>query len=195
MVGRILVVARSWAALERIDETTYRLPPLGRSGSYDVSVDGRGGIAGGGRGDVVVSLRWDTLSDGPFAVPKATTSILAGDDEVVDSYGVELRVQNLRATPVEATARAIVRAANGEAVVLDLTPIRPPCTPEGTLFFEGDKAEALAAVALGAPPFTYEVELSLDDVTHRALVTWPVDEDPVCAPCVPLLFDPPLPGL
>ncbi len=52
-----------------------------------------------------------------------------------------------------------------------------------------------AAEALGRGPYTYEVEVNLDGVVHRATATWPDDELADGGPSVPLTFDPPLPAL
>ncbi len=99
-------------------------------------------------------------------------------------------------TPAAVAARALVQAANGEASVVDFTPVRPPCQPEGSVWFRGDESQVRRVATLGPPPFTYDIELSLDGTLHRSTATWPEDVDPECAPCVPLLgFDPPLPRL
>jgi hypothetical protein len=177
------------AALKRLSDTTYRLRPLGRAGDYDVSLFGRGA------GDLYVSFRWQTPVDGPRPNPAATISIIANHDGQPASYGVSLDAQNLRATPKAVTGRVDVTSASGAQRAIDLTSTASDCEPEGTIRLGASEDEGRAAAALGPGPFTYEVALDIDGVTHHAVAHWPADEDPECSPCVPLHFDPSLPSL
>ena len=175
--------------LEQVAPTVFRLPPMGPPGDYTVDVFGRGD-----GGDVIVRFAWTTGVTGSFAKPASTLSLLADNDGAVDSYGVEFSVINLDRTPTDVTAEVEVTASNGESQTIQLVPRGEPCG-EGTLNLTAPTEDGLAAAALGDPPFTYEVSLTLDGITHEATATWPDDEDEECAPCVPLVFDPSLTGL
>lgn len=180
---------RQTETLETSGATRHRLPAIGFAGDHVVDLFGSGP-----GGDVIVSFLWSTASNGIFPVPAATASILADHDGVVDSYGVEFSLWNLATSPTEAAARATVTSESGATHSMDLKVEDFDCS-EGSLYFSAPLDEGLAAAALGDGPFTYEVVVTLDGVEHIATAAWPTDEDPECAPCVPLSFSPPLPAL
>jgi hypothetical protein len=180
---------RQTEPLERIGETKYVLRPIGLAGDYEVTLFGRGP-----GGDVFVSFRWVTLEDGALPVPEATATIVAEHDGVLDSYGAEVSVWNLAATPVEASGEVKVTAAEGGSHTFALDRENRGCW-EGTVSFTAPVEEGLAAVEAGSPPFSYEVTLVLDGQTYTGVGIWPDGVDPECAPCVTLSFDPPLPAL
>lgn len=93
--------------VEQTDDHTYVVEPAGRADTYDVTLFGRGD------GDLFVTFRWTTPFNGPMPVPAARLAVLADHDGAVDSYGVELEVSDLAATPEVATAEVTVTAANG----------------------------------------------------------------------------------
>lgn len=178
-------------ALERSDDGSFVVEPAGRAGTYDVTLTGRGE-----HGDLFVTFRWTTTTDGPLATPEARTAVLADHDGVLDSYGVELYLSNLATTPAEASATITVTSAEG--VERTLTPTRAvaECFPEGSVTWNGpNDAGKEAAEALGRGPYTYEVEVTLDGVVHRATATWPDDVVEGEEPSVSLRFEPPLPAL
>ncbi|MFQ5555858.1 MAG: hypothetical protein ACE5GC_10880, partial [Acidimicrobiia bacterium] len=84
--------------LVRIGATSHRLEPVGLAGEYEVTLFGRGP-----NGDLFVSFRWVTTVDGVLPVPAAFASIVADHDGRLDSYGVEVPVWNLAATPAAAS--------------------------------------------------------------------------------------------
>lgn len=57
--------------------------------------------------------------NGTLPTPQARLAFLANPDGPVDSYGVELELTNLAATPKQASARITVRAANGAELTFD----------------------------------------------------------------------------
>lgn len=177
-------------ALVRIHPTVFRLDPFGLAGDHDITLFGRGP-----GGDLFVSFRWTTSVDGVLPVPEATLSILADHDGEVDSYGSELLVQGLGSTPEGTGASVVVTAASGASHEIEFEAPGAGCQPDGSIWLTAPDSEGLAAAALGEPPFTYDVELRIDDAVHRAQAIWPADEDEECAPCVPLRFDPPLPAM
>ena len=152
---------RQTEPLEQIGETVHRLEPIGLAGDYEVTLFGRGP-----GGDLFVSFRWRTVTDGVMPVPAATASILADHDGAIDSYGVELSVWNLRETPSSASATVSVTADNGNSHIIEATRENSDCS-EGTLYFTAPVAEGVAAAQMGPPPFTYDVILVLEVQTYN----------------------------
>jgi hypothetical protein len=175
--------------LELADDGGFILRPAGHPATYDVTLMGRGG------GDLFVTFRWTTLQDGPLPEPTATLAVLAEHDGAVDSYGVELMLTNLAATPRQASAVITVREDGGGSVTFDAVRAKGGCWNEGTVYWDGPDERGRAAAALGDGPFTYQVEVTLDGVRHTATADWPKDELPDYGPSVALEFDPPLPAL
>lgn len=175
--------------LEATGDGTFFLRPAGFAGTYDVTLFGRG------EGDLFVTFRWTTPSDGPLPEPKARLAILAAHDGGLDSYGVELSVENLARDPRRAGATITVRAQDGEAVTFDATRSRLRCLPEGSVYWDGPDDAGRAAARLGDGPFAYEVELTLDGERYVAEATWPGDVIRGNEPSVRLDFTPELPAL
>jgi hypothetical protein len=178
------------AALQPARTGEFLLHPVGYSGTYDVELFGRGE-----GGDLFVMFRWTTPIDGPLPRPEARLALLANPDGKVDSYGVELEVNNLATSPKEALARITVRSDEGQAMTFEPTPARPPCLSEGTVYWDGPDEEGRAAAALSGKRFTYEVELTLDGIRYVATAAWPADEIVGYEPSVALQFSPGLPAL
>ncbi len=177
------------ARLEPRGDGEFVLQPAGYANTYDVTLFGRG------NGDLVVTFRWTTPTDGPLAVPEARLSVLADHDGQVDSYGVELEVTNLARTPRRVAATITVTSREGESLAFRARRSRRGCWPEGTVYWDGPDDKGLAAARLGKPPFTYKVELLLDGTRYVATATWPDDEIKGYQPSVALDFTPDLPAL
>ncbi len=176
------------ATLEPLGEGRFLLRPAGYADTYDVTLFGRGG------GDLFVTFRWTTPSDGPLPKPKARAAILADHDGGVDSYGIELALTHLAATPEEASASITVEAENGEAITFDARLARGQCG-EGSLYWDGPDDSGLAAAKLPGDRFTYRVVLRLDGERYEATATWPDDVIRGNEPSVSLDFIPDLPAL
>lgn len=174
--------------LESTDGEAFLLRPAGYADTYDVTLFGQGD------GDLVVTFRWTTPTDGTLPAPDARLAVLADHDGRVDSYGVELELTNLAHTPREASATITVRAETGEAVTFEASRAEAECLPEGTVYWDGPDDRGLAAAALGDGPFTYEVELVLDGARYLATATWPDEEIVGNEPSVGLHFTPDLPA-
>lgn len=177
------------ARAEPLDDGHFVLRPAGYTGTYDVTLFGRGG------GDLAVTFRWTTPSDGPLPEPQARLAVLADHDGKLDSYGVELMLSDLAETPKNASATITVRAANGEDVTFDAKRARGNCWGEGTVYWDGPDDEGLAAAQLHGDRFTYLVEVTLDGERHVATATWPDDVIEGNEPSVRLEFEPDLPAL
>jgi hypothetical protein len=63
------------------------------------------------------------------------------------------------------------------------------------VYWDGPADRGLAAAALGAAPFTYEVAVVLDGARYTARATWPDDVIAGNEPSVALDFQPDLPAL
>ena len=180
-------------ALQQTGPTSFRLGPAGPAGSYKVELFGRG------EGDLFVSFGWTTTVDGPMPEPQAHLGVLADNDGRVDSYGVELVLSNLAASPSTATATITVTAANGRALTFDPQPSTPSpedcATIEGLVTWYGPDQAGHEAARLGPAPFTYDVVVTLDGLAHRAHAVWPDDVIPGNEPSVALTFHPALPAL
>lgn len=103
------------APLEATSGGEFVLRPVGYANTYDVTLFGRG------NGDLFVTFRWTTPSDGRLPVPEARLAVLANHDGRVDSYGVELEVINLARTPEKASARITMRDAGDREVTFQAT--------------------------------------------------------------------------
>lgn len=182
--------------LALLTPTVHELVPQGYAGEYYVDLFGHGP-----GGDVFASFVWETTVEGKLEEPQAFASILADHDGEVDSYGVSVWVHGLASAPEEAAATVTVSAADGSSTDMSLTDRPYLCdrgegrVGGGRLHLEGSNEDGLRAAALGNPPFTYDVELTLDGSVHEAVAVWPDDESESCHPCVPLSFQPALPAL
>ncbi|WP_418057736.1 hypothetical protein [Pimelobacter simplex] len=180
--GRVLA-----APVEDLGGGWYRLRPFGPAGTYDVS------LFASGRGDMAGTLRWTMPQAGPMPTPAARLALIADHDGQPDSYGLELSVTGLAASPRQATAEIEVRAGNGRGTTITARRSRGSCV--GDLGFDGPDAPARAASRLGGFPFTMRVMLTLDGVRHVATAVYPDDEIDDNEPYVALEFTPALPGL
>ena len=164
--------------------------PVGLAGRYDVTLAG----AQEGGGDLFTTFRWDTTTDGALPEPTARAAVLADHDGALDSYGVELALTNLAATPRTAEATIEVRGETGRTVTL--VPRRQRgCQPEGSVsWLLGDRA-AHEATTLDGDTFTYRVVVVLDGAEHVATATWPDDVIEGNEPSVALDFLPALPAM
>jgi hypothetical protein len=167
----------------------YVLRPTGAADSYEVD------LFTTGAGSMSARFLWSTPTDGPLATPEASMGVIADHDGKPDSYGVELSLSNLAATPRSAEARITVTAANGDTVTFDAHRATGGCRAEGSVFFDGPDEDGRAASQLGGFPFRYDVTLKLDGSTYRSTAIYPRDEIDGNEPSVRLTFDPPLPAL
>jgi hypothetical protein len=177
--------------LRATEDGEFVLGPAGHAGTYDVTLFGD--LANGG--DLVVTFRWTTSTEGPLPEPEARLAIVTDHDGRIDSYGVELEVSNLVHTPDDASATITVRSLSGQAVTFDARQSRMRCLPEGTVYWDGPDNKGLAAAALSGDTFFYEVELVLDGDRYVGTGTWPADEIVGNEPSVALEFTPELPGV
>lgn len=175
--------------VESTGDGRFILYPAGNADTYDVTLMGRGG------GDLFVSFRWTTPADGPLPKPNARLAVLAGDDDEVLSYGVELQLRNLASTPREASAEIKVTSAEGNSHSFRATGAGGGCTAEGTVYWDGPDEDGRASTELGTAPFTYNVVVTLDGRRYRARAVWPDDVIKGNSPSVNLQFRPPLPSL
>jgi hypothetical protein len=106
---------------------------------------------------------------------------------------------NLARSPATGGATITVIAADGRSLSFPATGGRQPpqgcAATEGALYWDGPDDKGLEAAALGPPPFTYDVVVTLDGATYAARAMWPDDQIPGNEPSVALTFDPPLPAL
>ncbi len=188
--GGLARKGRSVAArVEKIDDHTHRVFPAGRAGTWHVDVFGRGESGG----DVITTFAWTTATDGDFPpVASGTAAVLADHDGVLDSYGVELGVHDLAATPTSASASIRITNEAGRSATIDLG--RPErAWQEGTVSWRRGARHAADAVSLGGTRFDYEVSLVLDGSPYTGRATWPDDTNEEITPSVPLTWTPPLP--
>lgn len=176
-------------SLEQTGNGSFRLTPAGYAGRYDVTLIGRG------NGDLFTTFTWTTPTDGPLPEPKARLAVITGDGDNVDSYGIEMELSNLARAPRTVAATITVTSREGETLTFEPNQSDSSCHPEGTVYWNGPDAKGTEAVALGGPPFTYEVEVTLDGDRYKATASWPGDEIRGNEPSVSLDFAPDLPAL
>ncbi len=175
--------------VRRTSDRTFEVTPAGPAGRWLVDVSG----AGPG-GDVITTFQWTTSQDGALPGPATgSAAVLADHDGELDSYGVEVGVDDLAAQPREASATVTVTSAEGRSVTLD-TRRHGQCSSEGSLWFTASDAAGRKATTLGAGPFIYVIELDLDGTTYRGRGQWPSGETEDTAPHVPLTWTPALPA-
>jgi len=166
----------------------HEIAPAGPAGRYRVDVFGQKD----GR-DAAYSFLWTTRHDAPL--PDAVTgsaAVFANHDGALDSYGIELGVQNLARYPEHARARIVVTDAAG-----DSTTVEPHwharCSDPGQLWFSSRYVDPGAVDATGWTlddgPFVYDVTLTLDGEDYHAHTVWPDDEDADFAPHATLTWD------
>ena len=178
--------------------TTHRLTPVGKAGDYTITLHGRSTEAATNPGDVATTFRWRTPKDGPNEAPSATMSLLAARPEIRVAMGAEFsaRALGVSTNTIEVTASAVVTTANGGSMTVEFLPIPgQECVPDGSLFLRSPADDGRAVVALGPPPYRYDVTLTLGGRTYRGAGTWPAEEIHDCSPCTRLRWDPPLPAL
>lgn len=168
----------------------YNLKPAGYAGRYDVDLASKGG-----GGSMAATFRWNTPTDGALPTPHARLALLSALGGQVDSYGVELMLENLAKTPRVVQAQISVTAANGRSMTVRAHRSGRRCLPEGTVYFDGPDAKGKAAALLGPPPFHYVVTVTLGGRPYRASADYPADQIPGNEPSVALTFSPALPAL
>jgi hypothetical protein len=175
--------------VEPAGDGSWVIEPAGPAGTWDVDISG-----GGPGGDVITTFTWTTPTDGALpGTPTGSAAVLADHDGELDSYGVEIGVDNLAAQPREASASVTVTSADGQSVTIDTKPQRS-CYSEGSLWFTASDDVGRRATELGAGPFEYAVELTLDGATYTGRGSWPDGETEDIAPHVPLTWAPELPA-
>jgi hypothetical protein len=173
----------------RTDDGTWHLEPAGPAGTWDVDLSGNGD-----GGDVVTTFTWTTPVDGTLPGPATgSAAVLADHDGRLDSYGVEIIVSDLSAHPRSARASVVVTAADGRSVFIPTRRERG-CWSEGSLMFTASDRAGRAATTLGAGPYTYTVDVTLDGTTYTGVGEWPTGETEDFAPHVPLTWTPALPA-
>jgi hypothetical protein len=176
--------------LERGTDGGFVVRPAGPADTYDVTLAG----AQEGGGDLFTTFRWETPHAGEMPEPTARTAVLAEHDGELDSYGVELELANLAATPQEATATIEVRDETGRTVTLEPRRQRG-CVPDGSVWWRLGDVATREVTTLTGDTFEYRVTATLDGTQHVATATWPDDVIPDYEPSVDLEFDPPLPTM
>ena len=86
--------------VEQTGDQTFEVTPAGPAGTWDVDLTGRGP-----EGDVVTTFRWTTpTAGGAPAEATGSAAVLADHDGSLDSYGVEVFLDDLAEQPRRATA-------------------------------------------------------------------------------------------
>lgn len=171
------------------DDDEYVVRPAGAAGAWQVDLTGRGP-----GGDVATSFAWTTPRAGSFpAAAHGSVAVLADHDGTLDSYGVELWLDDLAERDPAATATITVTSAAGRSTTI-APRLAQDCTAAGSLRFTAPRKAGLAATSLGRGPFEYRVEVSLHGRSYVGTGTWPDGEAPDLAPHVPLTWSPRLPA-
>ncbi len=174
------------STLSRGADDAFVLEPMGKAGEYEVLLAVRGRS-----GDAAVSFTWTTPRDGVIAVPEATLAI-ASPFIPLSEARPDMSVSGLGADPGNAAVTIEIVAADGSSQSISSDAATIGC-PEGSVRFFGTGDEVSLTEAPG--PYEYRVTLQLDDAVHEAVAEWPQAEGDGSQPYVPLVFEPPLPGL
>jgi hypothetical protein len=181
--------------LESLDAHSHRLVPQGPAGLQDVTLFGRGP-----QGDVFVSFRWRTETDGTLPTPTARVTVVSdASDGVTRPVGSGIVLTQLADTPASASARVTLTAADGTAATTSSSvdeSYAACAVGRGSLALSGEPGDTTFDPVVERPgPYTVTVELELDGTLHVGEAVWPDDVDPECDPCVAMTFTPPLPQL
>jgi hypothetical protein len=174
--------------VEDLGDGWYAVHPHGPAGRYEIE------LFASGAGDMIGTLRWRTPTDGRLPKPSARLALIADHDGEPDSYGLELAIDDLAATPASVSAEIEVTAGNGKSMTIVAQQFDDPCRSAGDLYFSRPDEAAKAASQLGDFPFTTTVTLTLDGHVHRAVAVYPDDEIEGHEPSVALNFTPELPA-
>lgn len=141
------------------------------------------------------SLRWTTPTAGERPLEAtASLSVLADHDGQLDSYGVELFIEQLDRLPEQASATIDVISDNGRETTIDLGAQQPTCRSGTGGLSLRDQEPARAAIDLGGKSFDYVVHVTMDGVDYTGTATWPADTNEEITPAVPLRWTPALPA-
>jgi hypothetical protein len=168
---------------------TFELGVAGPAGTWDVDLFGRAPAGG----DVIASFRWTTHRLGTLPEPDGYLGIISTTGGERHVYRPELALHDLASSPREATAVITVTAAGGASRTLPVLRAEGGCGSDGHVFFRGEDAMSAGLLDLGALPYTYSVELTLDGERYTGTAVYPDDEIKGLEPYATLTFDPPLP--
>ncbi|RZI95912.1 MAG: hypothetical protein EOO67_01605, partial [Microbacterium sp.] len=112
----------------------WSVRPAGPADDYLVTL-----YAKGPAGSMAAELRWTTASDAPLPDPRSSLALVVERDGRPDVFGVDLRVDNLTASPSSYAAVITATAADGSSTTFTASSSHR-CLGEGSLRFDGPGA-------------------------------------------------------
>jgi hypothetical protein len=162
---------------------------------------GRGGPGWADEGgDLVTALDWTTTSDSTeTSVARGEVGLLGPppvyEDRELEGYGPSLSLTGLAEEPSQGTADVLLSDGSASATYPMKLSRRDSCPGDGAVSFSGDAMdESLDLPALGDPPYSYEVHLTMDGRSYTGTGRWPDDLKPPNANSLALTWSPPLPA-
>ena len=175
---------------------TYVVPALGPAGRLQVDISGWADEGG----DVFTALDWTTTSDSTeTSVARGEVGLLGPpsvyEDRELEGYGPSLSLTGLAEEPSQGTADVLLSDGSASATYPMKRSRRDSCPGDGAVSFSGDAMdESLDLPALGDPPYSYEVHLTMDGRSYTGTGRWPDDLKPPNANSLALTWSPQLPA-
>jgi len=183
-----------WSAPVSREGDRYVIPALGPAGAWDVDVSGHSTTELGN--DMVTTFRWVTSTDSDIPIP--AWAQIGFHNPPLDgvrkgAYGPSVRLEGLSPEPTTATGTFTVTADGGESESFELESDEDDCAADGLVTLGYGLASEERDID-GDTPFTYRLEVVLDQTTYVGTATWPDDgESPGSSEVLVNDWEPPLP--
>lgn len=175
---------------------TFVIRALGLAGRWDVDISGFADTGG----DLFAAFTWTTPT-ASTEVPTARGEVgLLGppsvfEDRDLEAYGPSLSLSGLAEEPGAVSAEVVLSDGTASATYPLHAVAMDGCRDDGAVALMGENPnQALDLPDLGAPPFAYEVHLTMDGRSYVGTGAWPDDLTPKNSNQLSLSWSPALPA-
>jgi hypothetical protein len=188
---------RTWQTPVRSEgDGTYVVPALGPVGHWEVDISGYADAGG----DLFAAFGWTmATASTEAAVARGEVGLLGPpsvyEDRDLEAYGPTLYLSGLAEEPADVFADVVLSDGTASATYALHASRQDACRDDGAVALEGDDPNrALDLPALGEPPYSHEVHLTMDGRTYVGTGTWPDDLTPRTSNQLALTWTPALPA-